>query len=182
MTKTIDKRELQKTTKEKKTKAERSKGNQSSGERVRAKWFCCAFKLDFLQLICKASLIFKSNLELALSIIVKQRGLYQPKHVAVEWRRLNIWDLLSFLICSSVLVLKWRQVPPVQLALQLAQVTICTRKDFKPLKIGSLYEKEFLILYELKTSLMLQFCLQNSLQSFESLFWYGLKFCRYMVI
>ena len=26
-------------------------------ERVRANWFCCAFKLEFLQLICKASLI-----------------------------------------------------------------------------------------------------------------------------
>ena len=42
-------------------------------QRVTAKWFCCAFKLGFLQLICKASLIFKSNLELALSIILKQR-------------------------------------------------------------------------------------------------------------
>ena len=31
-------------------------------ESVRAKWFCCAFKLGFFQLICKASLIFKSNL------------------------------------------------------------------------------------------------------------------------
>ena len=40
-------------------------------------WFSCAFKLGFLQLICKASLIFKSNLELALSIILKQRELYE---------------------------------------------------------------------------------------------------------
>ena len=31
-------------------------------------WFCCAFKLGFLQLICKASLIFKSNLELAFQL------------------------------------------------------------------------------------------------------------------
>ena len=38
---------------------------------------CCAFKLGFLQLICKASLIFKSDLELALSIILKQRELYE---------------------------------------------------------------------------------------------------------
>ena len=52
-----------------KTRTERSKGNRSYIERVRAKWFCCAFKLDFLELICKASLIFKSNLELALSVI-----------------------------------------------------------------------------------------------------------------
>ena len=55
--------------KKNKTKAERSNGNRSYSERVRAKWFCCAFKLGFLQLICKASLIFKSNMELALSII-----------------------------------------------------------------------------------------------------------------
>ena len=32
--------------------------------------------LSFLQLICKASLIFKSNLELTLSIILKQRELW----------------------------------------------------------------------------------------------------------
>ena len=71
--KTTDERERQKTTKEKQTKTETSKGNRSYSERVRAKWFCWAFKLGFLQLICKASLIFKSNLELALSIILKQR-------------------------------------------------------------------------------------------------------------
>ena len=61
--KIIDERETQK----KKTKTEKNKGDKSYSERVRAKWFCCAFKLGFLQLICKASLIFKSNLELALS-------------------------------------------------------------------------------------------------------------------
>ena len=61
--KTIDEREMQKTTKEKHTKTERNKENRSYSERVRAQWFCCAFKLDFLLLICKASLIFKSNLE-----------------------------------------------------------------------------------------------------------------------
>ena len=42
--------------------------------------------LTFLQLTSKASLIFKSNLELALSIILKQRELYKSKHVAVEFR------------------------------------------------------------------------------------------------
>ena len=46
--KTIDKREMQKTTKEKQTKAEKSKGGRSYSERVRAKLFCCAFKLGFL--------------------------------------------------------------------------------------------------------------------------------------
>ena len=40
-------------------------GNRSQSEKVRAKLFCCAFKLGFLQLTHKASLIFTSNLELA---------------------------------------------------------------------------------------------------------------------
>ena len=77
--KTIDEREMEKTTKEKQTKTERSKENRSYSERVRAKWFCCPFKLGFLQLICQASLIFKANLEMALSIILKQRELYESK-------------------------------------------------------------------------------------------------------
>ena len=87
--KTIDVRELPKTTKEKQTKTERSKGNISYSERVRAKRFFCVFKLDLFQLISKASLIFKLNLELALSIILKQRELYESKHVAVECRSLK---------------------------------------------------------------------------------------------
>ena len=95
----------------KKQRQKRTKGNRS--EMTRAKWFCCAFKLGFLQLICKTSLIFKSNLELTISIILKQRKLYESKHVAVECRCLKIWDLLSFLICFSILVLKWWQVLPI---------------------------------------------------------------------
>ena len=98
---TIDEREMQKT-KEKQAKAERSNGNRSYSERVRAKWFCCAFKLGFFQLICEASLIFKSNLELTLTIILKHRGLYESKHVAVECRCLKVRDFLSFLIWSSI--------------------------------------------------------------------------------
>ena len=43
--KTIDERQMQKTTKEKQTKTENSKGNRSYSERMRAKLFCCAFKL-----------------------------------------------------------------------------------------------------------------------------------------
>ena len=72
-----------------KRKAKKSKDGKkqrssaSYSESVRAKWFCCAFKQGFLQLICKASLNFKSNLELALSIILKQRELYESRHVAV---------------------------------------------------------------------------------------------------
>ena len=69
--KTIDAKKLYKTTKEKQTKTERDNGNRSYSERVRVKSFCCTFKFGFLQLICKASLIFKWNLELALSIILK---------------------------------------------------------------------------------------------------------------
>ena len=88
----------------------RTRGDRSYSERVRVKWFCCAFKLGFFQLICKASLIFKSNFELAWSIILKERELYESKHVAVECRCLKIWNLLSKLVCSSVLVLKWRHV------------------------------------------------------------------------
>ena len=94
----IDERKIQKTTKEKQTTAERSKGNRSYCERVRAKWYCCAFKLGFHKLICKAS---------------KYESLYESKHVVVKCRCLKIWDLLSFLICSSVLVLKWQQVLPI---------------------------------------------------------------------
>ena len=56
MMKTIDETEMQKTTKEKQTKTEMSKENRSYSKRVRAKGFCFAFKL-----ICKSSLIFKSN-------------------------------------------------------------------------------------------------------------------------
>ena len=61
--KTIHERKKQRTTKEKQRKTERSKEKKSYGERVRAKLFCCGFKSGFLQLICKAPLIFKSNLE-----------------------------------------------------------------------------------------------------------------------
>ena len=68
----IDERE---TEKHKKTKRGKNKGDKSYNEGVRAKWFCCAFKLGFLQFICKASLIFKTNLGLALSIILKEREL-----------------------------------------------------------------------------------------------------------
>ena len=55
------------------------RGDTSYSKSMRSKWFCCVFKLAFLQLICKASLSFKSNLELALSIILKERELYDLK-------------------------------------------------------------------------------------------------------
>ena len=74
---------------QKKNKTERRKGSRSYSEKMRAKWFCCAFKLGFLQLICKASLIFNSNLELALLNILNQRELYDSMHVVVECRSLK---------------------------------------------------------------------------------------------
>ena len=84
--------EREKQIQKKKTKTEKNKGigGRSYRESVRAKLFCCAFKLGFLQLICKASLIFKLNLELDLYIILKQRELYESRHVAVECRCLKI--------------------------------------------------------------------------------------------
>ena len=109
MMETIDERELQKNKKNKrKTRGARRKKVARGTEAIsgRAKLFCCAFKLGFLQSICKASLILYSNLELALSIVSKQRELYESKHVAVECRCLKIRDFLSFLICFSILVLK----------------------------------------------------------------------------
>ena len=59
--KIIDERETQK-----KKQTEKNKGDKSYNGRVRAKIIWCVFKLGFLQLICKASLIFMLNLELAL--------------------------------------------------------------------------------------------------------------------
>ena len=97
----------------KKNKDRKSKGVRGT-EAVVKGWqlngFSVHFELGFSQLIGKAVLIFKSILELALSIILKERELYESKHVAVECRCLKIWDLLSFLICSSILVLKWWHV------------------------------------------------------------------------
>ena len=113
--KIIDERNKQQTNKQtnKQTITKKNKWEGKYSKRIRAKWFCWAVKLGLLQLICKASLMFKSNLELALSIILKERELYESKHVAEECRCLEIWDLLSFMICFSVLVLKWRQVSPI---------------------------------------------------------------------
>ena len=66
--KIIDERERHKNKDRKKQRSD-----TSYSESLRAKWFCCAFKLGFVQLISKTSLIFKLNLKLALSIILKER-------------------------------------------------------------------------------------------------------------
>ena len=82
--KIIAKRE---TLKKKKNQTKTEKGNRdrSYNERIRAKWFCCVFKLGFLQLLCKASLIFKLNFELSLSIVIKQRELYYMSQSILRW-------------------------------------------------------------------------------------------------
>ena len=90
-----------------------------------------AVRLGFMQLMCKASLIFQSNIELALSVILKERKLYDSKTCCGGVEMFKIWDLLSILICSSILVLKWREVLPMYLELQLAQVNSYARKDLK---------------------------------------------------
>ena len=61
--KIIDGRETQK------KKEKQNKGDRGYSVRVRNKWSCWAFKSGFSQLTCKVSLIFKLNLELALSFI-----------------------------------------------------------------------------------------------------------------
>ena len=83
-----EKKQQRKQNKNKDRKMQRSGARYS--ESVRAKWFCCAFKLGFVQLTCKASLIFMSNLKLALSIVLKERELHESKHVVVECRCLKI--------------------------------------------------------------------------------------------
>ena len=74
----------------KKSKDRKEQRKNSFSEKVKVKWFCCAFQLGFLQLICTASLIFMSNFELPSSIISKERELYKSKHAAVECRCLEI--------------------------------------------------------------------------------------------
>ena len=97
-----------------KGKKQKGKKRTMGTEAIAEGWEINDFvKSGFLQLISKASLICKSNLESALSIILKERELYESKHDAVESQCLKIWDLLSFLICSSILVLKWWQVLPI---------------------------------------------------------------------
>ena len=52
--KTKNKRKTNKQKRQKRTSMDRS-----YSARVKAKWFCCALKLGFLQLICKASDLLK---------------------------------------------------------------------------------------------------------------------------
>ena len=70
-------RERGKKNKNKNKDRKKQRSGVSYSESVRAKWFRCPFKLGFVQLICKASIIFKWNLEIALSIMLKERELYK---------------------------------------------------------------------------------------------------------
>ena len=70
-------------------------------------------------------------------------------------------------------------IPSFEMTTSFADVNLCTRKDVRSSEIGSLQEKLFLVLNELKTSLMSKFSLQNSLQSLKV---YGVRGYRYMLI
>ena len=73
-----------------KTKTKRNKGVTQVIAKV---WELNDFvvHLGFIQIMCKASLIFNSNLELALSIILKESKLYESKHTVVERKCLKPW-------------------------------------------------------------------------------------------
>ena len=59
MMKIINERQTQKQqqqqTNKQRNKDKKEQGDKSYSEMVKVKWFCCAFKLGFLLLICKAS-------------------------------------------------------------------------------------------------------------------------------
>ena len=55
---------------------------------------------------------------------------YESNHVVIERACLRIWDLVPFLLRSSMLVLKCQHILPTYLELQIAQVTLYTKKDF----------------------------------------------------
>ena len=62
----------------KKTDRKKQRSGASYRESVRAKWFCCAFKLGFVQLICKASLILSAissvNKEISCIPVFSKQG------------------------------------------------------------------------------------------------------------
>ena len=68
--KIIDEKKRRKTKQNKKTKTQKNKWVKSYSEKLRTKWFLCAFKV--LQLICKISLFFRSYGELTFSIVLKE--------------------------------------------------------------------------------------------------------------
>ena len=71
---------------------------------------------------------------------------------------------------------------PIQPELQLAQANSYTKKDLKSSGIGSLFEKQFLIMNELKTSSMVIFSLENSLQNSLRFFFIIIIYCESLPI
>ena len=94
--KTIDERELKKTEKQK------QKGARGT-EAIVKRW-----ELNDFFAKCKSF-----EFRVSLFNYFKTKRIYESKHVAVKCRCVKMWDLLSFLICSSILVLKWWQVSPI---------------------------------------------------------------------
>ena len=75
-----EKRKKRKTaTRVNKERQKRARGDRSYTERVRAKSICCAFKLGFLQLICKASLIFEVEYRVSFINYVKTKRIILVK-------------------------------------------------------------------------------------------------------
>ena len=60
--------------KKKKTKNNRELTIMLKRESILDKWIYYKFKLDFFKYICKTTLFFKLNLEIALSIVLKETG------------------------------------------------------------------------------------------------------------
>ena len=71
-----------------KTNTERNKGVIQAIVKVISIWVWVRvwfyYAVRFFQLICKASLIFKSKLEFALAINLKERELCESKHFVVK--------------------------------------------------------------------------------------------------
>ena len=125
-----------------KQNTERNKVHGSYSENVRAKLFCCAFKLAFIQLICKSSLIFESNLDLVLSIIWKRRIIWVKAYCGgvCICKNMSVPVLMYIFLNSSFrMTTKFATVARTT----IAQVNLYTRKDFKSSGIGSLYKNHF---------------------------------------
>ena len=121
--KTIYERELQKTAKEKQTKTERSKRNRSYTERMRGKWFCYAFKLGFLQLICKASLIFE--VEFRVSLI----NYFKTKRII--WVKACCGGVQMFKNMGLVILFDMLLNPSVKMTTSLANIARATPSTSK---------------------------------------------------
>ena len=74
----------------------KQRNDASYSEYVRAKWFCFVFKLDFIQLMCKASLIFKSNLgrTAATTTVCSYHVIYTFQSESTLYSCLNVNGLL----------------------------------------------------------------------------------------